>query len=136
MDFRVENFISPDRLQVLSKTGLHKTAAVLNGIEEMTIKHAVAILGSKAHQRRLEYRSINNGIRALGELRGEKVAVQMPHVGNWMPHIAKGIPAALLGGGIGYMLAPNDPEAEKKYMMNAGLMGLLGGTLNSVNKAI
>jgi hypothetical protein len=134
MDFRVENFISPRNLQILSRTGLHKTAGALNGIDEMTIKHAVAIIGTKARQKRAEAQTIQAGIEAYAALRGEKTAG--PGNMSLLQHGLKGIPAALLGGGIGYAMAPNDPEEEKRKMQQGALMGLIGGTLHSVHKGM
>jgi hypothetical protein len=136
MDFNVEAFIHPSNLQILKSTGLHKTAAALNGLDEMTIKHAVAIIGTKARQKRAEMRAIADGITALAELQGQKTAAPS-QFGKWLPHVMRALPTAALGGGIGYILAPNDPETEKKYMTQAALLGLLGGTLQSVhNKGV
>jgi hypothetical protein len=135
MDFKVENFLSAHSLEILSRTGLHKTAAVLNGLDEMTIKHAVSIIGTKARQKRAEAVLITDGIAALAQLRGEKFAA-LPALGKWLPHVTGGIPAGLLGAGIGYALSPQDPETEKRMMIQAGLMGLLGGTMHSVHKGL
>lgn len=135
MDFKIENFISSRNLQLLSKTGLHKTAGAMVGVPELTIKQAVTILGMKLRQKRAEDALIHDGIQALGELRGEKVAAGL-QLQRWLPHVSQGLPAALLGGGIGYALAPDDPQAENKYLTRGALLGLLGGTLASVNKGL
>lgn len=76
MDLNVENLVSDRALQAIRRVGLHKVAGVMAGVDELTLKEAVNILGRKAYTRRKEAGQVAAGIAALAALRGEKLAFQ------------------------------------------------------------
>ena len=65
MTIKLENFVSPKTLVVLQTQGLHKVAGAMNRREEITLKDAAEIIGTKAYIRRREFQKIAEGIDAL-----------------------------------------------------------------------
>ena len=120
----IENFIPTRNLDVLRRVGLHKIAGAMNGVDEMTLKEAFAVIAAKAHLKRAEHRDIMAGLESLSVLRGEKEANTMDLMG---PLLLKALPAAAIGGAGAYMASPNDPDAElSNFGMGAGLGGIAG----------
>ena len=100
----------------------------MTGIDELTAKEAVAIVGAKAYLRRCEFNTIATGLRQLAELTGEKAAASVPY--GLLDHMM--LPAAL---GAGVAIAPKlltgeptqDGELLRKGLTGAALGGLAGG---------
>lgn len=125
----LERFLEPRERETIGRVGLHKIAGVMNGIDEMNFKTAVAVLAAKAYIKRAEMRTIQDGIRALASLRGEKVA-QSP----WGPLLTRALPGAALGGVGAYLASPQDPEQElRNTAVGAGVGGGLG-LLNALRR--
>jgi hypothetical protein len=72
MDFKVDGFVSPALLEIVKNAGLHRVVGAMEGLDEMTLKEAVAILGAKAYAQRVENTKIAEGLAALAALTGEK----------------------------------------------------------------
>lgn len=68
--FKIENFVSPRAMETIQKAGLHKIAGVMAGVDEITVKTAAQIIGTKAHLRRSEFKKIAEGIQALDIVTG------------------------------------------------------------------
>lgn len=68
--FKIENFVSPRAIQTIQRAGLHKVAGVMAGVEEITIKTAAQIIGTKARLRRSEFQKIAEGIQAFETVTG------------------------------------------------------------------
>jgi hypothetical protein len=65
MTLKIENFFSPRGLAAVRSQGLHKIAGAMVGVDEVTVKDAAQIIGTKAHLRRREFQKISAGIAAL-----------------------------------------------------------------------
>lgn len=65
MAFNIENFFSKRGLEAVKTQGLHKVAGAMIGVDEVTIKDAAQIIGTRARLRRSEFAKIADGIRAL-----------------------------------------------------------------------
>lgn len=65
MTLKIENFFSPRGLNAVKTQGLHKIAGAMVGVDEVTIKDAAQIIGTKAHLRRREFEKISDGLAAL-----------------------------------------------------------------------
>jgi hypothetical protein len=65
MTFNIENFFSARGLAAVKSQGLHKVAGAMVGVDEVTIKDAAQIIGTRAHLRRLEFAKIATGLTAL-----------------------------------------------------------------------
>ena len=70
-------FLTPEALETIRTTGLHKMAAALEtvktGLEmppELSIEHAVQLLGESIYEKRASFRKIAKGLHALRTLRG------------------------------------------------------------------
>lgn len=68
--FKIENFVSPRAMETIQKAGLHKIAGVMAGVDEITVKTAAQIIGTKARLRRSEFKKIAEGIQALDIVTG------------------------------------------------------------------
>lgn len=65
MDIKIENFIAPKNIETIKTAGMHKIVGAIEGGEEITIKRAAQLIGTKAYQRRREFQKISAGIAAL-----------------------------------------------------------------------
>jgi len=65
MAFNIENFFSKRGLEAIKSKGLHKVAGAMIGIDEVTIKDAAQVIGTRARLRRQEFAKIASGIQAL-----------------------------------------------------------------------
>lgn len=129
MDFNVENLISDRALQAIRDAGLHKVAGVLAGVDELTLKEAVNILGRKAYTRRKEAGQVAAGIAALAELRGEKLAFQ--------ELLRRSIAPAVAGAGLAMIPdlmgdAPFNPNQALQHAAAGGLAGGIAGAANTM----
>ena len=76
---QVEKFLSPEKLDILRSSGLHKVAAALETVKsgrvfedgEMSLAAAVQLIGEKAYEKRAAFRKIGAGISALRALRSK-----------------------------------------------------------------
>lgn len=68
--FKIENFVSPRAMETIKKAGLHKVTGVMAGVDEITVKTAAQIIGTKARLRRSEFKKIAEGIQALDVVTG------------------------------------------------------------------
>lgn len=122
MEFKVETFLSPDNVETLRRTGLHKVAGAMAGTDELTIKHAVSLIGTKAYQRRRETQKIAAGLKALADLTNEKVADTV-----WGPLMQKAMGPAVLG--MGAAALPAIMSHQELDPMQIAMGGVLGGTV-------
>lgn len=135
MAFDVRNVIPAASLDVLRRSGLHKVAAAMLGVEELTLRDAVAWIAEKAAMHRAEARAMADGIEALAALRGEKRA------GVWEALLQRSmLPAA---GGAAMMAlpelvreGPTDPDAVMNKALLGGAMGLAGGGLYHLHRGL
>jgi len=135
MTFNIENFMSPRALQTLRSTGLHKVAGVMAGIDELTIKEAVAMVGAKAHLRRCESQKIAEGINAYAALNGEKVADAMSAMIPRM--VLPGIGGALIAAAPSLTAdGPIDMDQLQQRMLLGGGLGALGGAGTALVKGL
>lgn len=133
MELDVEKFVSPQVIELVRKHGLHKMAAAIEGVDEITIKEAVSLLGAKAYMRRKQAGQIAAGIAALAELRGEKVA-------NWGPLLQRSFLPAVAGAGLALIPdlmgeGPMDPDKAMQHALAGGLAGGLGGAARNLQLA-
>ena len=121
----ITRFIPARNLDVLRRAGLHKVAGAMCGVEEMTLKEAVAIGAAQMFVKNAEYRVIREGLESLAALRGEKTAEgPMDLIG---PLLLRALPGAAIGGLGAYAASPNDPDAELRNIgMGAGIGGIAG----------
>lgn len=70
----IEQILSPARVEVLRRAGLHKVAGAMTGCGELGIREAAAILGAKSYVRRKVARRIAEGIAAYDNLTEGRVA--------------------------------------------------------------
>jgi len=136
MSFDIANFVSPAALRVLKTAGLHKMAGVMAGIDELTMKEAVATIGAKAHLRHCEMRKMADGINALAELHGEKVAG--PSILSALAQHA--VTPGLLGAGIGagselMNEGPVNMERLVSRALMGGGIGMAGGMASHLGRA-
>ena len=75
----LSKFLSPESLQTLSNSGMHKVSAAMEKVAnnrdigpEMNLVAAVTLLGERAFIKRAEQRQIQTGILAYRELTKEK----------------------------------------------------------------
>jgi hypothetical protein len=68
-------FLTPEALETIKTTGLHKMAAALETVRtgremppELTIEHAVQLLGERFYEKRAAFKKIAKGLRAYREL--------------------------------------------------------------------
>jgi len=129
MSFNVENFLSPAALHAIKRAGLHKIAGAMVDLNELTIKEAVALVGAKAHMRRVEGQKIAMGIQALARLNGEKNAAPDPSL--WRTLLPRAVGPGLIGAGIAAApeLLRDGPVDENALLQRA----LLGGTIGGVS---
>lgn len=133
MELDVEKYVSPRALEAVRRAGLHKVAAVIEGVDEITIKEAVSILGRKAYMRRKEAGQVAAGIAALAELRNEKVA-------NWGPLLQRSFLPAVAGAGLAMVPdmmqeGPFDPDKAMQHALMGGALGGVGGAARSLQLA-
>jgi hypothetical protein len=60
-----DHLLSPAAVGIIRAAGLHKVAGAMVGIDEMTMPHAVAIIGMRAYERRKTARLVADGIVSL-----------------------------------------------------------------------
>ena len=127
MDFDAEKLFPEHLRETLRRSGLHKVAGAMLGIDEVTLKEAAAIIGAKAYLRRRETQKIATGISAFAALTGEKVA-ENPLMDLGSALLKRGLPMAGLSAGI--TLAPKLLRGEPIEATDALLpaaAGLIGG---------
>ena len=135
MSFDIANFVSPAALRVLKTAGLHKVAGVMAGINELTLKEAVAVIGAKARMRHVEGQKIADGLQALAALNGEKAA------NMWEPLLQRAIGPGLIGAGIAAApeLLQEGPVNQERLLERAllgGAIGGIGGMGTALHKAV
>lgn len=117
----------------LRRVGLHKVAGAMLGIDEVTLKEAVAVIGAKAYLRRRETQKIAAGIDALEALTGSSGKVAATPSGEVTRALLRaGLPGAAAGAGIAILpkMLSRDPRDQSGYLAPAllgGGLGLLGG---------
>jgi hypothetical protein len=127
MDFDAEKLFPEHLRETLRRTGLHKVAGAMLGIDEVTLKEAVAVIGARAYLQRHENQKIAAGIKAFAELTGEKVA-ENPMLDLGGALLRRGLPMAALTTGVS--LAPKLLHGEHIDATDALLpaaAGLIGG---------
>jgi len=139
MSFDIANFVSPAALQVLKTAGLHKVAGAMAGIDELTVKAAVAMIGAKAHMRRVEGQKIAEGLAALSALNGEKNAAPDPSL--WRALLPRAVGPGLVGAGIAAAPdllrdGPVDEDALLQHALLGGTIGGLSGMGAGMNRAL
>jgi len=125
MDLDTEKLFPAHLRDTLRSAGLHKIAGAMLGIDEVTLKEAVAVIGAKAYLRRCETKKVAAGIDALATLLGDKTANVTGSVGGSL--LRAGLPSALGGAGIAMV-----PQLMSKDPVSVGDLvssGVLGGTL-------
>lgn len=70
----LEQILSPERVDVLRRAGLHKVAGALVGCGEMGLREAVTTVSAKAYVRRKTAVKIAEGIAAFDALTEGRVA--------------------------------------------------------------
>jgi hypothetical protein len=122
MDLDVEKLISPNLVDAVRRAGLHKIAGAMAGVDEITIKEAVKILGGKAYIRRKQAGLIATGLAAFASLRGEKIA-------NFQELLTRSFRPALAGAAIATVpdLLQDGPVNVDKALQHALVGGALGG---------
>lgn len=65
MPIKIENLVPPKNLATIKAAGLHRVVGAIEGGEDITIKRAAQLIGTKAYLRRREYQKIAAGIKAL-----------------------------------------------------------------------
>lgn len=124
MAFAIQNFIPPQNLAVIQRSGLHKLAGALTGFDEIALKEAVAILGGKALLRRRESHKIAQGLHDLAVLTGEKRAGD-----PWHELLGRAAFPAAAGAGIALASRAMSPLPmdQSDALMSGGTGALLGG---------
>ena len=132
MDFKVENFIPARHLEVLRSSGLHKVAGAMANVDELTVKEAVGIIGAKAFLRRKESQKIAEGLQALADLTGEKIANPL-----LSEALQRAMPMALGGAAIATVpkLLSNEP-VDAKDLLSSGALGALMGGVGSAGMSL
>ncbi len=133
MDLNAEKLFPAHLRETLRRVGLHKIAGAMLGIDEVTLKEAVAVIGAKAYLRRHETKKIAAGIDALDAIShtGEKRALA-PTADVVTSLLRAGLPAAVGGAGLAVLpkILSRDPRDNSGYLGPAllgGGLGLLGG---------
>lgn len=131
MEFKVASFVPEKNLDTLRRTGLHKIAGAMMGIDELTIKEAVGIIGARAYQRRAEMKKIAAGLVALAEVTGEKTAANP----MWEALLHRGLMPAVAGGAIATLpsLMSSQPTDTQDLLTNFGMGAALGGVGGMAN---
>ena len=132
-DIDVEKLISPRALAAVRSVGLHKVAAAMAGLDEITLKEAAGLIGARAYMRRKEAATVANSIGALAELRGEKVA-------NLSELLRRSFMPTVAGAGLAMVpdLMAEGPLNTDKALQHAlvgGALGLGGGMAHNINFA-
>lgn len=122
MDFPVDKLVPQNLIDVVRRAGLHKVAGAMAGVDEITIKEAVRIIGEKAFIRRKQAGLIATGLAAFAELRGEKIA-------NFNELLSRSFRPALAGAGLAMIpdLMQEGPINADKALQHALVGGALGG---------
>lgn len=136
MDFDAEKLFPEHLRETLRRTGLHKVAGAMLGIDEVTLKEAVAVIGAKAYFRRRETQKIAAGIDAFAVLTGEKVA-ENPLLDLGGTLLRRGLPMAALTTGISTIpkLIRGEPIQGEDLALPA-VAGLLGGAGSAAYKGL
>jgi hypothetical protein len=125
----LDDLVPPSTLRAVAAAGLHKIAGVMNGVPEMNLKEAVAVIGAKAWLRRKEARTIADGISAYGALVGEKIA-ENPALSAML---RRSVMPALGGAAIAAVPHMLSDDPNKGSVMPAlGIGALLGGAGGAV----
>ena len=137
MGIDVEKLFPAHLRGTLQRAGLHKIAGAMLGVDEVTLKEAVAVVGAKAYLRRRETQKIAAGIDAFAAIthQGEKQAAS-PQAQVLMSLLRSGLPAAVGGAGLAVLpkVLSNDPRDDRGYLAPAllgGGLGLLGGAMGT-----
>lgn len=136
MDFDAERLYPAHLRDTLKRVGLHKVAGAMWGVDEMTIKEAVAVIGAKAYLHRRGNQKIAAGIDALEALTGEKSANSpMAELTGALLH--RGLPMAAGGAAISAIpkLISGEPFEASDLAVPAAL-GLVGGVGNAAYKGL
>lgn len=134
MGFDVRNFIPSRNLETLKRAGLHKIAGAMRGLDELTIKDAVAAIGERAFIKRADARRIADGIDALAELHGEKAANAASVMS---PLLSKALmPAALGAGAAALPSLLHDQPIDWSSVALGGMAGGVGGAGLGLSKAL
>lgn len=120
----LDDLIPPSVRQAVASAGLHKIAGAMNGVPEMDLREAVALVGAKAWLRRKEARAIADGIGAYSTLVGEKIA-ENPALSALL---RRSVMPALGGAAIAAVphFLSNDPN-QGSVLPSMGIGALLGG---------
>jgi len=142
MDVDAEKLYPAHLRDTLRRTGLHKIAGAMLGIDEVTLKEAAAVIGAKAYLRRRETQKIAAGIDALAAIVGgqDKTAAS-PQTEVALAMLRAGLPAAVGGAAIAGLpkMLSNDPRTQQEAggaaLFGAGA-GLLGGAATTGLRAV
>lgn len=128
----LEDFVPAATREALANHGLHKVAGAMYGVDELSIKEAARLIGTRAYLRRKEARVIATGLAALGTVTNEKVA-ENPLL---MALLRRSVMPAALGAGVAavpHILSDDPNKGSPLPSMAAGaLLGGVGGSLNAL----
>lgn len=68
MPTKIENLVPAKTIDTVKRAGLHKVTGMMAGVDEITVKEAAQIIGTKARLQRRENAKIAAGIAALAEV--------------------------------------------------------------------
>ncbi len=127
----ITDIIPPQNLAILKTAGFNKITAVMNGVDEVTIKEAVQIVATKAFLKRAEQRLIAAGIHSLAVVRGEKTA-ENAQADLALAILRHAVPGVALGGAASYLASPNDPQQELRNVLQGMALGGVAGAGNAL----
>jgi hypothetical protein len=136
MDVKIENFISPNNLNVLAEAGLAKVAGAMYGHDEMTMREAFTEIGRRSFIKRAEQRGIADGIRAFAALTGQEKNAALERLlrpGSMaMPLLGAGMMAGpeMMSDG------PVDWHSVLKKGLVGGAAGMVGGGIANLERTL